>query len=377
MTNRTNQSLVPRRGRLFCLVAREKDRPAPAFLRAGVVFAISLVLSSCYVTMQGAHYLGLRAKAVPVAQALADPNTRADVRILLERVAEIRAFAINELGLRETNSYTSIVTLDSDRLVTVVSACPELSFDRYLWSYPFVGKFPFRGYFNPRDAQEEAARLKAKGFDVITRPVDAFSTLGWFTDPLFSFMASYSEAEIADVIFQEMTHATVFLKGEGDFDEELSAFVGSQGSLLWLESKYGRDSVQVEKRRKILADDAAFSAWLRGTADELQQVYSSGLTAAEKRAQKAAIIASRAAEFQIEYSQHFVTDRYKNFPMEKLNNAYLDLYRIYEGEPALYKEYYEKICASSMKRFMFEVGRIAKRGGDPREGMRKELAAAG
>jgi len=350
--------------------------PPLAFPRALAVFAISLFLTSCYVTAQGAHYLSLRAKAVPVADALADPQTSPEVRLLLERVGEVRLFAVRELGLRETKNYTSIVTLDSDRLVTVISACPELSFDRYLWSYPLVGKFPFRGYFDPREAQEEAARLKAKGFDTIARPVDAFSTLGWFTDPLFTFMASYSEADIADLILQELTHATIFVKGEGNFDEELSAFVGSKGSLLWLESKYGENSPQTDELRKNRADDAAFSAWLRGTAEELQKVYSSGLTTAEKRVQKAAIIASRATEFNKEYAQHFVTDRYKDFPMEKANNAYLDLYLIYEGEPELYKEYYDKACASSMKRFIEKVGKIAKRGGDPREGMRKELAAA-
>jgi len=346
----------------------------PAFLRAAAVFTTSLFLSSCYVTAQGAHYLGLRAKAVPVAEALADPRTSPQVRLLLERVDAVRSFATRELGLRETRNYTSIVTLDSDRLVTVVSACAELSFDRYLWSYPLVGKFPFRGYFNPREAQEEAARLKARGFDAIARPVDAFSTLGWFTDPLFSFMASYSEADIADTILQELTHVTIFVKGEGDFDEEISAFVGREGSLLWLESKYGESSAQVDELRRNRADDAAFSGWLRATAEELQAVYTSGLTTAEKRAQKAAIIASRAADFKSEYPRHFGTDRYKDFTMEKLNNAYLDLYRIYEGEPTLYKDYYEKRCASSMRRFIEEVGRIAKRGGDPREAMRKELA---
>jgi len=341
------------------------------------VFAIGLFLSSCYVTAQGAHYLSLRAKAVPAVAALADPQTSPQVRLLLERVAEVRSFATSDLGLRETNSYTSIVTLDADRLVTVVSACAELSFDRYLWSYPLIGDFPFRGYFTPREAQEEAARLKAKGWETIARPVDAFSTLGWFTDPLFSFMASYSEAEIADTILQELTHATIFVKGEGNFDEEISAFVGRQGSRLWLQSKYGENSSQVDELRKNQADDEAFSRWLRATAEELQAVYASGLTMAEKRAQKAAIIDSRAAEFKHVYAQHFVTDRYKEFPMERLNNAYLDLFRIYEGEPTLYKDYYDKICRSSMKGFILEVERIAKRGGDPREGMLKELAAAG
>jgi predicted aminopeptidase len=339
------------------------------------VFAIGLFLSSCYVTAQGAHYLGLRAKAVPVAQALADPQTSPEVRLLLERADEVRSFAIHDLGLKETKNYTSIATLDSDRLVTVVSACAELSFDRYLWRYPLVGKFPFRGYFIPGEAQKEVARLKAKGYDTIARPVEAFSTLGWVTDPLFTFMAHYSEADIAELILQETTHATIFVKGEGNFDEEISAFVGGQGSLLWLESKYGQNSPQVDELRKQRADDAAFSAWLRKTAEELQTVYSSELTTFEKRAHKAAIIASRAAEFKNEYTQHFGCDDYKDFPMETLNNAYLDLYRIYQGDPELYKDYYERICASSMKRFIAEVARIATHGGDPRKGMRKELAA--
>jgi predicted aminopeptidase len=348
-----------------------------ASLRTFAIFAACLALSSCYVTAQGTHYLALRAKAVPVAAALADPKTSPDVRTLLDRVAEVRLFAVNELGLRETKNYTSIVTLDSDRLATVVSACAELSFDRYEWNYPFVGKLPYRGYFDPREAQEEAARLKALGLDTIVRPVDAFSTLGWFTDPLFSFMASYGEADIANLIIHESTHATVFVKGAGDFDEELAVFVGGEGSLLWLVSKYGEHSPQVEDLLRSRADDAAFAAWLRGTAEELQKVYASAATAAEKRTQKAAIIASRAADFKSEFARHFDTARYKDFPMEKLNNAYLDLYRLYEGEPELYKDYYEKICGSSMRLFMTEVARIAKRGGDPREGMRKELAAAG
>jgi predicted aminopeptidase len=264
--------------------------------------------------------------------------------------------------------------LDSDRLVTAVSACAELSFARYLWRYPLIGSFPFRAYFSIREAREEEARLKIAGLDVVARPVDAFSTLGWFSDPLFSFMANESEADIADIIIQELTHATIFVKSEGDFDEEISAFAGDEGSLLWLKSKYGKDSPLVEEVRRDRADDTAFYAWLRGTANELQNVYASGLSTAEKRELKSRIIASRAADFKSEYADHFRTDRYKDFPMERINNAYLDLYRIYEGEPSLYKDYLEKVCGSSMKKFIVDVERIAKHGGDPREEMRKELA---
>lgn len=348
-----------------------------ATLRAAAIGAACLLISACYVTEQGTSYLAIRSKAIPVAKALADVKTPPDVRRLLERVAEVRVFATEKLGLKQTKNYTSIVMLDADHLADIVSACAGLSFDRYLWGYPLVGKLPYRGYFTLSEAQAESARLKKQGFDTLVRQVDAFSTLGWLKDPLFSFMSGYSEADIADLIIHESTHATVFVNRYTDFDEELAVFVGGQGSLLWLESKYGKDSPQVTELRKDRADDAAFTAWLRDTAAELEKLYKTEMDDAEKLRQKAEIIASRAAQFKSEYALFFQSDRYKDFHMERINNAYLDLYRLYEGEPELYQDYFEKLCDSSLPRFMTQMARVAKLGGDPRDTMRKELAAAG
>ena len=98
---------------------------------------------------------------------------------------------------------------------------------------------------------------------------------------------------------------------------------------------------------------------------------------AEKRRQKAVIIAARAEDFRAQYGRLFQTDRYKDFRMDKINNAYLDLYRLCEGEPQLYQDYFEKLCDSSLPRFMTQMARIAKLGDDPRDAMRKELAATG
>jgi predicted aminopeptidase len=331
-------------------------------------------LSSCYVTEQGFHYLSLRSRAIPVAQALADPRTSPQVRTFLERVARIKVFAEAQFGLKQTKNYTSIVMLDSDRLATVVSACAELSFDTYEWNYPLLGKLPYRGYFDPKEAAAEAALLRKKGLDVITRPVDAFSTLGWMTDPLFSFMSSYDEADVADTIIHEMTHATIWSNGHDQFNEELAVFVGGEGSLIYLASVYGPDSPQLKRATVERADADAFSAWLRGTAAELQTVYSCALPPAEKRARKAQIIAARAAEFKVKYSELFRGDAYRDFPMDKINNAYLDLYRLYEGEPGLYRDFYSKLCESSLRIFVRKVSRIVKAGGDPKAAMRRALA---
>jgi predicted aminopeptidase len=269
-------------------------------------------------------------------------------------------------------------------LATVVQACAELSFDRYLWNYPVVGKMPYRGYFDPKDAQKEAAELKKKGLDVIARPVDAFSTLGWFSDPLFSFMSSYSEADIADLVIHEMTHATIFLKGDGkgggagggteQFNEELATFVGREGAILFLSNKYGPGSAEAKAALSKRRDAEAFSSYLAGTAKELEAVYSSALSAEEKRKRKAEIIASRAAQYKSDYASLFEGADYKDFPMDRINNAYIDLYRLYEGESPLYRDYYDKIARGAMKTFIGDISRIAKEKGDPKEAMRAQLA---
>jgi predicted aminopeptidase len=352
---------------------------APCAAAAAALAA--LVLSSCYVTSQGLRYLSIRSGAESLDRALADPATDEATRALLETSLQVRAFAASELGLKRTKSYSSIVRLDSDRLATVVQACAELSFDRWLWSYPFVGRLPYRGYFDPPDAEREAERLRKKGLDVIARPVDAFSTLGYLSDPLFSFMSSYGEAEVAELVIHEMTHATVFLRGRRagaeQFNEELATFVGREGSLLYLASSRGPGSPEIGAARAARADAEAYATFLRGTAEELQRIYGSGATDAEKRARKAETIASRAALFRADYGRLFETEAYRDAPVDRINNAYLDLYRLYEGESSLYRDYYRKVAGGDMKSFIASMSRIAKEGGDPKELMRGELAASG
>ncbi len=323
--------------------------------------------------------MAIRSRAIPVERALADPRTPGPVRALLERAASVRAFAESRIGLRQTRNFSSIVELEADHLASVVSACAELGFTRHLWTYPLVGALPYRGYFDQKEADKEAARLKKLGLDVIVRPVDAFSSLGWLSDPLFSFMASYGEEDIAELVIHEMTHATVFLKGSGggaeQFNEELATFVGREGALEWIASVHGEASSELASARADLKDAEAFSAWLRGTASQLASVYSGPLSDGEKRERKAAVLRDRAAEYRDRYPELFQSDRYRDFPMERLNNAYLDLYRLYEGEPALYRDFYEKVCGSDLRRFMAEIGSlVAKtRGGDPKALMRAAI----
>ncbi len=336
-----------------------------------------LLLHSCYVSEQASRFLALRAKARPAAAVLSDPAAPEAWKSLVGRVARIRKFAIGELGLKDTKNFTSLVVLDADRLATVVQACAELSFDRYLWSYPIVGKLPYQGFFDPKDAEEEAARLRAKGLDVIVRPVDAFSTLGWFDDPLYSFMSTYSDAELADLVIHEMTHATAFTRSPGDFNEELATFVGREGAKAWLEAVEGASSAKAKAAELARHEAEAFATFLRGTATELEALYSSSAGTEEKRSRKAAIIAERARLFKEGYSAWFLDEGYRAFRMDRINNAWLDLYRLYEGEPGLYADFERLACGGDLRRFVGEAARLARLKGDPKAAMRAALAQTG
>jgi predicted aminopeptidase len=349
----------------------------PRILAAALCLAaLAGGLSSCYVGEQARAFLALQARAKSAASLLSDPKTPQKTRDLLLRVARIRSYAIATLGLKDTRNYTSLVELDADRLATVVQACAELSFDRYLWTYPVVGKLPYQGFFKPADAEKEAARLRKLGWDVIVRPVDAFSTLGWFADPLYSFMDAYGEADLAELVIHEMTHATAFSKAPGDFNEELATFVGRAGADAYLAASMGAASPLLAEARLARKEAEAFSAFLRGTAKELETVYAKTETPEAKRAEKAAVLAARARLFHDNYDELFETGRYRSFPMDKINNAWLDLYRLYEGEPELYADYLGAVCGGDLVVFIREAARLAKARGDPKALMREELAAA-
>lgn len=349
-------------------------------MRATTLIALSalplLLLSSCYVGKEGFHYLGLLSKGRRIASVLADPSTSPRTAEFLRNAGEIEAFGQTELGEKPTKNFRKLVEIQGDTLVHVVQACASLSFDRWLWDYPLVGKLPYRGYFDLKDAEVEAARLKARGLDVIVRNADAFSTLGWLSDPLWSFMANYDESDLADLLLHELMHATAFRRGSDDWNEGIATFVGREGSLLWLESKYGKNSEEVARAIDRRKDAETFSAFLRETARQLETVYASKAGDDEKRRRKAEIIAERASEFSKDYDKNFITDTYRNVAMARINNAWLDLYRLYEGEPALYRDWYQRMDGGNLRSFIVDMTALAKGKRAPLLAMQDRLSSA-
>ncbi|MDR2471579.1 MAG: aminopeptidase [Treponema sp.] len=324
----------------------------PALASALIILLGLGFFSGCYTLKQGTAMLGYLGKAVPLEElekreetAGASPAEAEETRRFVERVRDIRRFAREELGLAESKNYTRYVQLDRDYLAAVVSACAADSFTRREWRFPVVGTVPYKGFFDPAGARKEAARLKAQGLDVWVRGVDAFSTLGWFRDPLYSYMKDYTAYQLADLIIHELLHATVFVPGQADFNEQLAEFTGRRGGRLYIESRYGIDSPECRAVDSAEADGRTFRLFLSDLGSELESLYAkAGLDREAKLAEKERIIQAARKRFAEEYDRRFQSGGYRFFADLPVNNAYLDLFRLYHEEDNFLDELFETVA---------------------------------
>lgn len=290
---------------------------------------VSAFFSQCYYIRQGVALLDIYSGAESIRHSLARGDLEEAERATLGLVLEIKRFAVVKLGLAENSNYTTYIRIDRDYLADIVSACERLSFRQYEWSYLLVGRLPYKGFFNRTEAEREAAMLEYSGFDVFVRQVDAFSTLGFFSDPVFSFMKDYPAYVFAELIIHEQTHATVFLPDQATFNENLALFVGQEGMREFLRQEYGAESREYRLAIALEADQAAFNRKVEELFRELYALYESAAGDGEKLAAKEEIIAAWKKRFAEGYRDSFKTDAYRSFPERTINNAVIMTLRNY------------------------------------------------
>lgn len=186
-------------------------------------------LSGCHLSHLTAGQYDLLSRRQPIADVLADANTRADLRRQLERVLEARAFAVRALHLPDNDSYRDYADLERPYAVWNVFATPEFSMTGKTWCYPFSGCVAYRGYFDEARARADAEDLKAEGWDVHVGGVPAYSTLGWFDDPVLSTMLSWDDDRLVETLFHELAHQQLYVEGDTAFNESFASFVGEEG----------------------------------------------------------------------------------------------------------------------------------------------------
>ncbi len=189
------------------------------------------------------------ARRRPITAVLADSTVPTVVRDRLQLVLEARAFAVDSVRLDAGESYTTYSPLDSDTLVVVVSAATRDRLRQHRWWFPIVGWVPYKGFFQPEQAMAEARRLEADGYDTYVRPASAFSTLGWFNDPIVSSTLRADSLNLVDTVIHELLHNSFYAPGQAVFNESFANFVGARGAMWFYSARGDSTAVDVLERR--------------------------------------------------------------------------------------------------------------------------------
>jgi predicted aminopeptidase len=287
----------------------------PLLPLAWCLLTFSPVLSACspgYVLRAGYEEAKILWRRQPIEHVLQRGDLDAATREKLELVLAVRSFARETLHLRVGDSYGSIAHVDADQVVHVVSAAYRLRLQPYTWWFPIVGRVPYKGYFSESAAQDEATDLEHDGYDTYVRPSVAFSTLGWFADPLLSNLLRYDRATLANVIIHELLHNTSYIGGHADFDESFANFVGNRGAILFFARR--GDAAAHEQAMTNWGDDLVFSAFLVRFTTHLREAYAAGATVDDREH------LFRAAQDECR-TLPLQTRTYKEFATRPLNNA--------------------------------------------------------
>ena len=262
-------------------------------------------------------------RAQPIEQVLADPGFPDSLKEALRLVPEIKKFAVDQLGLAPNDNYTTVYNQQGQEILWVVTACEPYRFAPLMWSFPLVGSFTYKGFFDHGKAVQLAKELQQEGYDVELRPVSGWSTLGWFNDPILSNMLADPPGELAATIIHELTHGTIFVPDSMTFNENLATFIGNQGALAFLQRQYGQNSAEYVQFNIRRHDSRLFTRHIVRGARLLDSLYqaTSQLPDSVKEAGKEALIRQIASNLD---TLTFINPtRYQGyFSRYRPNNAY-------------------------------------------------------
>ena len=298
------------------------SRTAKGFV---LVVAAATMLVSCsslnYYAQAAQGQLTLLSDARPIEEWLADQNTNAKLRTRLATARQIRTFAVQELALPDNNSYKNYASLARPFVLWNVVATPELSLKPIQWCFPVAGCVSYRGYYSKDDAASYGRELRAEGNDVQVGGVPAYSTLGWFNDPLISTFIYYPDAELARLLFHELSHQVVYVQDDSQFNESFASAVEEAGVERWL-SGYGNQALR-DNYISFSARKKEFLKLLLNCRSALEQNYASKGSRADKRAAKARLFQKLKDDYQVLKVSWGGFAGYDRFFAEPLSNAHL------------------------------------------------------
>jgi predicted aminopeptidase len=321
-------------------------------VRLSIPLVLLILTTGCqigYLTKSAYNQLALLSSRTNMEEALKDPSLSEEEKAKIHLSQKAMDFAVRDLHLKASKNYSRFVKLDRPYVTYVVNAASKWELKHYEWSYPFVGKMPYKGFFSEEDAKDEEIQLQKKDLDTYLRGVSAFSTLGWFEDPLLSSMLRYSRHDLVNTIIHETVHSTLYIKNSADFNERMAVFLGAVGTQAFYKKEEGPDSPTLKEIQQQDQDEKIFSQFIGKEIKSLEQWYLSQPDRNEEH---------RKGKFQEIIDQYkskvepqLKSKTYSQFGTTPLNNARILLYKTYVQDLADFEKLYE-LSGQDVQKFM-------------------------
>ncbi|MEM7646775.1 MAG: aminopeptidase [Pseudomonadota bacterium] len=305
------------------------------FLIRNTLLSMSLfALTGCqlgYIAESAFYQAKLMRARVPLKYALENYKLNENQRKKIELAIELRSFMNRDLGLDTDSNYSRYVHLDRDYVTYAVNAAPKDELKQYKWHFPILGSVPYKGYFKKQSAVEEEKELKKKGLDTHLRGVSAYSTLGWFEDPLLSSMLRMKEHHFVNTLIHETVHANLYIAGKSKFNERIATFLGQLGA-----EAYYKKKNRIEELNKIVSDEThdelMFSEFITRELAVLRKWYKANKGNSELLTLREKEFSKMQSRFEKDTLTKMKTKQYSWFPKRKLNNAFLLLLELYNSD---------------------------------------------
>ena len=342
----------------FLFVRRTRRRTLAIVL---AVIAGTLAVASCatfetvdYYWQGAAGQLELLTRSEPIPEVIGKSDKKLAER--LSRIREIRSFASRELGLPNNDSYTRYTDLGRPYVTWNVFATPELSLTPRQWCFPIAGCVNYRGYFQEAAAKGESSRLKKAGDDVYVGGVPAYSTLGWFSDPVLSSFVGWPETEVARLIFHELAHQLIYVKNDSAFNESFATAVEEAGLARWLAARNDSQLTKLAARADHMR--AVFRDLVRTTRAKLGEIYASNASDEDKRRAKREIIAAMKAAYEAAKAGDPGLSGYDRWFAQQPNNAAIAAIGLYTDRVPAFRELLREVNGD-LPRFYARVRDLA------------------
>ena len=288
-----------------------------------------------------------------VEEVLADPLVADSIKQKLVLVQEIRRFAIDSLGINESENYTTVYDQKGKPVLWVVTGAEPFALEAKEWEFPLLGSFSYKGFFDYEQAQKEEAELKRQGYDTYIGTVSGWSTLGWLRDPVLTDMLKRKDGDLANLIIHELTHGTLFVKDSVDFNENLASFIGDKGAGMFLAQKFGKESREFKAYITDKKNREKFSKHVLRGASQLDSLYNAF---PQKMENSAKLVAKE------QFIKKFITntdtisfenkDYYSYFKDFVPNNTFFMSFLRYEAKLDDFEEEFENKFNSDLKSYL-------------------------